>query len=223
MAGFLRPTIPQSLADAPPESLLEAIRTRAQRIERLGDILRSRLPEAGPVLIEIGCGHGHWLTSYAEAHPDTCCLGIDVLTRRIQLAEAKRVKRGLENLRFMKAEALETIEAMPWPERVRAVAVLFPDPWPKKRHHKNRLIQTDFLDLMAERFEPGVELWFRTDHREYFEWAVACVEAHLNWRIDPSALWPHEERSYFQDLMDSWQSFVAVLETPGRAEDSDPA
>lgn len=211
MAGFLRPTIPDAVADAPPASLLEAIENRARRVRNLRDVLTDLIPDEGPVVVEIGCGHGHWLTSLAVAQREICCLGIDVLTRRIKLAEAKRIKRGLENLRFLKAEALETLEAFPYPERVKAVAVLFPDPWPKARHHKNRLIQRDFLDLLADRFEVGLELWFRTDHREYFEWSVERIREHPRWEVDLARPWPHEERSYFQDLMESWESFVAVL------------
>lgn len=210
MAGFLRPLIPEAVADSPPPSLLAAIAERERRVIALRGVLEEILPDEGPLVVEIGCGHGHWLTSYAVAHPDVFCLGIDVLTRRIKLAEEKRQKRGLEHLRFLKAEALETLEALPHPDRVVAIAVLFPDPWPKARHHKNRLIQEDFLDLLARRFRPGLELWFRTDHREYFDWSVERIRAHPSWRIAEDRSWPHEERSYFQDLMDSWQSLVAV-------------
>jgi len=161
-------------------------------------------------LLEIGCGHGHWLGSYAEAHPGTFCAGIDLKTRRVRKAWEKAKKRELKNIYFRKAEATEFLRAMPKGRSWDKVCLLFPDPWPKARHHKNRLIREDFLDLLWERVGEGGKLYFRTDHEGYFEWAQSVLDVHKKWHIEPDASWIHEHRTYFQELMKDWQSLVAV-------------
>ena len=90
------------------------------------------------------------------------------------------------------------------------VFILFPDPWPKKRHYKKRLIQAAFLSCIARKMDKHGRLFFRTDHEEYFGWAKEIFMQHPDWRINESQDWPFEASSYFQELMDSWQSLIAV-------------
>lgn len=176
--------------------------------------LRTRCEQLGlgkkPITLELGCGHGHYLTSYAEKHPEQVCLGADLITKRIEKACAKAEKRKLDRLHFMKADANQLLQALPDDLQFSEVFILFPDPWPKKRHHKNRLIQTEFLSNLKKRMAKGGILYFRTDHTEYFEWARECIGQHSQWYIAKDAPWPHEAESYFQNLMDSWHSLVCV-------------
>lgn len=161
------------------------------------------------LLFEAGCGHGHWLTSYGEANPDLTCVGIDLISWRIRKCLDKCAKRGLKNVHFYKAELGEFLEVLPESIRFERTVLLFPDPWPKAKHHRRRMVQTAFLDEVAKRTDVGKTFCFRSDDRPYFDWTVEHLEAHPGWEIDSSAEWPHETETYFQELMDGYFSVVA--------------
>ena len=164
---------------------------------------------AEALTLEFGCGHGHYLTAYAEAHPGEVCCGIDLVSRRIRKAKDKAHKRGLERLYFLKAEVREFLELLPPDRPLRRIFMLFPDPWPKARHHKNRMIQHALLDDVARRATADARFFFRTDHPGMFDWGREHFATNANWEIAPEEPWPFERTSYFQDLMESWQSLVA--------------
>lgn len=176
--------------------------------------LRSELPNVLPpppasIVLEIGCGHGHFLARYAEAHPDRFCLGIDIIKDRLERAAKKGRRAGLTNLHVHKTEATELIDCLPSGISLQAVFLLFPDPWPKKRHHKNRLVRADFLADLAQRVVPGGAFYFRTDHAEYFDVGRAVLAKHPDWLIQPEAPWPFEEATVFQLKAPEYQSLVA--------------
>jgi len=182
---------------------------RRARVEVLREELRRRFPLPCPLVLELGCGHGHFLTEYARAHPQEHCLGIDLVSRRIRLAEGKRGKAGMERLHFLKAEAQECLEALPEglvPERI---FMLFPDPWPKKRHHKKRMLQENFLEQLARVSGRDATFHFRTDHEANFLYALSMVAASGWWEVDDLVTWPFEASSYFQDLLPAYASFSA--------------
>ncbi|HSH09209.1 MAG TPA: hypothetical protein VK995_02395, partial [Oceanipulchritudo sp.] len=133
-----------------------------------------------------------------------------LVTKRLQLACHKRDKRAVGNLQFLKAEVRELLSV--WPERLRLerVFILYPDPWPKKRHIKNRIIQTQLLDQLAQITLPGAYLHFRTDHEGHFAWAVEIISAHSAWKVVPAAAWPFENPSYFQELFGIHESLTAM-------------
>lgn len=164
----------------------------------------------GEFLCEIGCGHGHFLTAYAAEHPDVTCIGLDLVSDRIERARRKRDRAGHPRLHFIQAEARLFLEVLPPEVRVSDYVLLFPDPWPKLRHHKNRLMQADFLGQAASRAKPGCRLHFRTDFAPYFEDASAAVAAHPEWEMgdDP---WIFEHETVFQQRAPSHQSLVARL------------
>jgi tRNA (guanine-N7-)-methyltransferase len=89
------------------------------------------------------------------------------------------------------------------------IFVLFPDPWPKKRHEKNRLLQHSLLTVLAGRALPGALLHFRTDHQSLFEWGLEQLETHPDWTVDPNEAWPLEAGSYFQDMLGVYKSVSA--------------
>lgn len=166
--------------------------------------------EARPLLtLEIGCGHGHYLTAYSAAHPDTFCIGIDLLKDRIARAGRKRDRAKLTNLIFLEAEACEFLDALPPSAVLADVFILFPDPWPKRRHHKNRIIQPDFLSALADKAASGARLCFRTDFAPYYADARRTLAAHSDWKLDESHPWPFELETVFQSRADSYQSLVA--------------
>ena len=176
---------------------------------RLKSELETVLVERARIHLEIGCGHGHWLADYAASRAGDFFVGIDLIGDRIDRANRKAQRAGLDNLAFIKAEASELVELMPEPISVEAVYILFPDPWPKKRHWKNRLINPDFLEQLAQRCCQGCRLHFRTDHEEYFDWALHTLLSMESWRLLDGAAWPFERETVFQAKARSYRSLVA--------------
>lgn len=152
------------------------------------------------MILELGCGHGHWLTSLAGLRPNELMVGVDLISRRIRLAREKQEKRGLENVLFLKAEGTEILEAWPKQNPVAQVFLLHPDPWPKKRHAKNRMTGEKFLTRIARVMGEGGEIYFRTDDPEFFSWSKDSFANHPDWRL-VDLPWPHEAGSYFKDLL----------------------
>ena len=155
---------------------------------------------------EIGCGHGHWLTSYAIKEPSLNFVGIDLISKRIEKANAKVQKRNLYNVCFCKAEANEFLEFCDY--ELSNTFIMYPDPWPKKRHFKRRLVQLSFLELLAKKTQYDGKLFFMTDHTDYFNWASTLITDSKYWELTDSE-WPHEELSYFQNILPSNQFFCA--------------
>lgn len=188
--------------------------TRQERIRNFGEECLSMIPErclAEGLTLEIGCGHGHWLTAYSESNPEDACIGIDLITKRIDKSNKKKEKRALPYLFFFKTEAKEFLENFPDSLSFKRTVLLFPDPWPKKRHHKRRLIQHPFLDLLAARSVPNAELCFRTDHQDYFSWALDQINCIDSWHLDPEAAWPFEHETFFQNILPEYQTLIAKL------------
>jgi len=196
-----------------PREVFEAVRA-ARREALRADLARALPPAATGIILEIGCGNGHFLTAYAAAHPDAWCLGIDLRLERIDKARRKRDRAGLANLHFLRCTADDFLAELPAAVRLRDIYVLFPDPWPKKRHHKNRLINPAFLDTLAGRAGQGSRLFFRTDYRPYFDDAAAVIAAHGRWRPLPPAPFPFEHETIFQSRAPSFHSLSAVLAAP---------
>lgn len=159
--------------------------------------------------LEIGCGHGHWLTSFAEQDQNRNFIGIDLITKRIEKARNKASKRLLPNVSFLKADALEFLHALPQTALLQDCFVMYPDPWPKNRHHKKRLINLDFLDLLFKKSTNSSKLYFMTDHTEYFVWSKSLILQSKYWNLTTEE-WPHIETSYFQDLLPKNNFLVAI-------------
>lgn len=191
---------------------------RESRVAALRDSLDALLRGHDRITLEIGCGHGHFLTAYAEAHPDApFCIGLDIIAERIRRANRKCARAGLGGrLAFMHAEAAEFLSVLPAHVKLACIFVLFPDPWPKRRHHKHRMIRDGILDELAGRAAPDARLCFRTDDRDYFAAARATIAGHPRWRViagAPAASWPFEYATVFQQKASAHQSLVAACET----------
>lgn len=179
---------------------------RGQLQTRLGEILRD-WPSL--LTLEIGCGHGHFLVDYARTHPAEHCLGIDILPERLARAERKARRMQLRNVAFVRAEADLLLETMPDDYRWKNIFVLFPDPWPKRRHHKNRLMRDSFLGKLAGRTSPSSRLYFRTDYAPYHEEVLASLRAHPVWRLADEP-WSFEAVTVFQERAERYYSCVAA-------------
>ncbi len=180
----------------------------AARKESLRRELAGILAPGTEFVFEIGCGHGHFLTAYAALHPAQACVGLDLVSERIERARRKQVRSGLSHLHFLRGEARLFLEVVPPGARIATVFILFPDPWPKLRHQKHRILQSDFLSALAARASPSCRLYFRTDHRPYFEAAQAEICSHPGWVLLEES-WPFEFATVFQQRAPSFASLVA--------------
>jgi tRNA (guanine-N7-)-methyltransferase len=164
---------------------------------------------AGDTLtLEVGSGHGHFLTAYAQAHPEKVCVGVDLIGERVERAGRKRDRSDLKNLHFLHAEARMFVAQLPATVSFSEIFVLFPDPWPKLRHHKHRIMQSGFLRMLGERATAKCRLYFRTDHEPYFAATRAIVDAHPDWRLS-EAPWPFEYQTVFQSRASMYHSLAA--------------
>lgn len=172
--------------------------------------LAALYPEPVSLVLEIGSGHGHWLADYAARFPDSRCLGIDIVGDRVERAKRKAERGGVANVAFAKADAMDTLDLLPGHVAIDAVVVLFPDPWPKKRHWKNRLVSPEFLERLGRRCETGARLHVRTDDLGYFEWIVEAVDIQSDWRLASDAPWPFERETVFQSRAKAFRSATFV-------------
>jgi tRNA (guanine-N7-)-methyltransferase len=130
-----------------------------------------------PLEIDLGCGDGSFLIEMAKHYPDRNFLGVERLLGRVR-GVCKRIQElGLTNVKVLRLESQYTLEYLLEPHSVSRLHLLCPDPWPKARHHKRRLVQQDFLNILQEVLKPGGEFLFKTDHPEYHEWTQEQVDA----------------------------------------------
>ncbi len=127
----------------------------------------------GPFVIEIGFGMGLATAAIAQALPDTQFLGLEVHAPGVGKLLAEIAARDIQNLRVCRHDAVEVVDSMVRKSSVDGFHVFFPDPWPKKRHHKRRIMSAEFVHLLADRLKPGGYLYYVTDWEEY---AVATLE-----------------------------------------------
>jgi len=201
-------------SDNPESRFNQIAQERLTRINRVGAFITTNIipnlasSNSNCVNLEIGCGHGHWLASLASLREKELFVGIDLLSKRIRKANRKKERTSLDNIFFLKAEASEFLEALPTNILIKNTFVMYPDPWPKKRHHKNRLIQQSFLSLLHDKSQKESKLFFKTDHVAYFEWTKKILIESLSWNLGSEA-WPHNASSYFDDLFESSNSCSA--------------
>jgi len=130
-----------------------------------------------PTILEIGFGMGETTARIAQAHPENNYLAIEVHTPGVGSLLKLIAEGGLANLRLVQHDAVEVLEHMIAPAALAGAHIFFPDPWPKKRHHKRRLIQPGFVALLASRLAPGAYLHAATDWQEYAEQILAVFAA----------------------------------------------
>ena len=118
-------------------------------------------------ILEIGLGMGDALVEMAQTHPENNYLGIEVYRPGVGSVLKKLDERGVTNVRVICEDAAVVLERMIPDFSLDAVCIFFPDPWPKKRHHKRRLIQTSFIELLGDKLKPGGVLHMATDWEDY--------------------------------------------------------
>jgi tRNA (guanine-N7-)-methyltransferase len=132
----------------------------------------------GPVEVEIGIGKGRFLLASAASRPEVLHLGIEWANKYLRIAEARARKRGLHNVRFVRVDARELVERSVPTDSVSTYYVFYPDPWPKKRHHKRRFIRPETADHLARTLRAGGKLHVSTDHGEYWDVIREVLDGH---------------------------------------------
>ena len=122
-----------------------------------------------PVVVEIGCGAGTSTVAMAQAEPDLDVIAVEVYERGLAQLLCAIDREQLGNIRLLRGDGYEVLENLIAPSSLTGVRVFFPDPWPKARHHKRRLLQPHTMALIADRLRPGGVLHAATDHAGYAE------------------------------------------------------
>lgn len=160
--------------------------------------LKNLFPRPAPIEVDLGCGKGRFLLAHAAAHPEINFLGIDRMLRRIRKIDNRGQRRGLENLRLMRIEGYYAVSYLLPPESISTYYIFFPDPWPKKRHHVNRLFNERFVEALHRTMVPGGITHIATDHLPYFEQICSIMRADARFEERPPYVPPPEERTDFE-------------------------
>lgn len=154
-----------------------------------------------PVEVELGSGDGSFLLQWAALHPERNFLGLERLKGRLRKLDRKGRRAGLANLCGLRLEAAYGVEYLMPPASVRAFHLYFPDPWPKRKHQRHRLVNPRFADAVARALEPGGGIYLRTDDGPYFDVMNDVFGNHDRFGAVPTpadlaAVWTDFEREF---------------------------
>jgi tRNA (guanine-N7-)-methyltransferase len=138
-----------------------------------------------PVEVDLGSGDGTFLVEYARRNPERNFLGVERLLGRLRKVDRKGARAGLANLRGLRLEATYCLEYLLPLEGVDVLHVYFPDPWPKRRHWRRRLVNERFPELARRVLTPGGVVHLRTDSAEYFDQIQRVFRAHPGFAAAP--------------------------------------
>ena len=153
-------SLPSSI---PTASLLVELRSILERLEPA-----QLFPQSQPLEIELGSGDGSFLVAYAKLHPEKNFIGVERLLGRIRKTDRKGRRAELTNLRGVRIESTYFLEYLLPAHAAAAIHVYFPDPWPKRKHRRHRLINERFTELARLALAPGGVVYLRTDDADYF-------------------------------------------------------
>jgi len=139
------------------------------------DIEKTFGRHAAPTVLEIGFGMGRSLAEMAANAPEKNFIGIEVHTPGVGSLLAAIEKNGLTNIRIYQDDAVHVLNECIPDNSLAIVQIFFPDPWPKKKHHKRRLIQVSFIELLKRKLQIGGKLHFATDWQNYAEQMVEVM------------------------------------------------
>ena len=170
--------MPQMPADKPDSpSLLHEFPSIVDRLE-----LAALFPQTQPLEVELGSGDASFLVQYAAVHPERNFLGVERLLGRLRKLDRKGRRAGLTNLRGIRIESAYLLEWLLPTNSAAALHIYFPDPWPKKKHHKHRLVNERFPRLAHATLTPGGVVYLRTDDADYFAQMTEVFAADATFR-----------------------------------------
>ncbi|MEQ8652877.1 MAG: tRNA (guanosine(46)-N7)-methyltransferase TrmB [Kiloniellales bacterium] len=174
--------------------LLEAeLERRAITLPREGETLDPRALFATPpadVWLEIGFGGGEHLAWQAAENPEVGILGAEIFLNGVAKALRALTSQESEAVRIYTGDARDLLDCLQ-PASLARAFILFPDPWPKARHNKRRIVQPETLDRLAALLQPGAELRLGTDDPDYAAWMLSCLDRHpeFAWPVRRAAEW----------------------------------
>ncbi|MCT1515137.1 MULTISPECIES: tRNA (guanosine(46)-N7)-methyltransferase TrmB [Dietzia] len=130
-----------------------------------------------PLIVEIGSGTGTSTAAMAADEPDVDVIAVEVYQPGLAQLLGMILREGLENVRMIRGDGVDVLTNMIAPSSLTGVRVFFPDPWPKARHHKRRLLQSGTFELISSRLRPGGVLHVATDHADYADWIAETGDA----------------------------------------------
>jgi len=185
---------PLTAADQPPTVIIRpASVDTALPVDTLFD------PEC-PLEVDCGCGKGRFLLARAAAHPGVQFLGIDRMLVRIRKLDRSILRAGLGNVKLLRMEAFYSLQHLLPAHRIRTVFIFFPDPWPKRRHHRRRLFSPEFLDVLWSRLATGGTVQVATDHLDYFAEIRKRLAADARFREVPHLVRSDAEQTDFERI-----------------------
>lgn len=139
----------------------------------------------GRVEVEVGIGKGRFLLACASARPEVLHFGIEWSNEYLRLVETRAERANLDNVRFVRADASDLVRRAIPEGSVSTYYIFYPDPWPKKRHHKRRFLQAANVDALAKTLVPSGWLHVATDHDDYWSVIEPLLDAHLAFARQP--------------------------------------
>jgi|APGre2960657505_1045072.scaffolds.fasta_scaffold02986_8 tRNA (guanine-N7-)-methyltransferase len=155
-------------------------------VERLP--LEKLFPAPQPLAVELGSGDGSFLAQWAKLNPQMNFFGVERLLGRLRKLDRKGRRAGLTNLRLIRVEASYFVEFLLPPESADALHIYFPDPWPKRKHRKNRLINEAFTEIAARALQPGGTVYLRTDDLDYFQQMTVVFGASSKFQLTETSV-----------------------------------
>jgi tRNA (guanine-N7-)-methyltransferase len=163
---------------APAPTLLYQVTSIIDRLD-----VAALFPKAQPLEVELGSGDGSFLVNYAKLHSERNFLGIERLLGRLRKLDRKGRRAGLTNLRGLRIESAYFVEYLLPAQSVSALHVYFPDPWPKRKHRKNRLVNARFTEIAHTALAPGGTIYLRTDDEDYFNQMTAVFSGNASFSL----------------------------------------
>jgi tRNA (guanine-N7-)-methyltransferase len=141
-----------------------------------------------PLVMEIGIGNGEALTQLAAAHPHLNFIGVEVHTPGVHYAMQLIKTKSLTNVRLCHADVMGVLEHAIADHSLARVLIWMPDPWPKKRHHKRRLIQQEFINILQQKLLMNGSIHFASDWADYVDWTREQFAARQDFILNPQAI-----------------------------------
>jgi tRNA (guanine-N7-)-methyltransferase len=147
-------------------------------------------PVERPIEIDLGAGDGGFIAALAQQRPEMNFLAVERLLGRARKIARKAAREKLDNLKVLRLESAYVVEYLLPPGSVSVIHLMFPDPWPKRRHWGNRIIQPEFMTAVATALKTGGEFRFTTDHEEYFNLGSLIIDGCAD--LSRAPLWKFE-------------------------------